>query len=94
MPLLLKGTNWTDRHAAIVGSPARWATDSRGGRRVFAHLPGHCPRLTVTGLTVNPRLSAHTFSATVIIRADTSDSTYERTAGASFCKSCLATIAK
>jgi hypothetical protein len=52
------------------------------------------PRLATSGLTVNPKLSAHTISATVIIRTDTSDSTYERTAGASFCKSCLATIAK
>ena len=50
--------------------------------------------MLTSGLTVNPQLSADTFSATVIIRADTSDSTYERTAGASFCKSCLATIAK
>jgi hypothetical protein len=33
-----------------------------------------CSRLTTSGLTVNPQLSAHTFSATVIIRADTSDS--------------------
>jgi hypothetical protein len=51
-------------------------------------------QLSTSGLTLNPQLSAHTFSATVIIRADTSDSTYERTAGANFCKSCLATIAK
>ena len=38
--------------------------------------------------------SAQTLSATVIIKADASDSTYERTADASFCKSCLATIAQ
>jgi hypothetical protein len=47
-----------------------------------------------TGLTVKPRLSAQTLSATVIIKADASDSTNVRIAGASFCKSCLATIAK
>jgi hypothetical protein len=49
-------------------------------------------QLVITGLTVNPRLSAHTFSATVIIKADASDSTNVRIAGVSFCKSCLATI--
>jgi hypothetical protein len=36
-------------------------------------------------LTVNRQLSPHTFSATVIIKADASDLTYERIAGASFC---------
>jgi hypothetical protein len=49
-------------------------------------------QLSPTGLAVNPQLSAHTFSPAVIIRTDTSDSPYERTAGASFYKSCLAAI--
>jgi hypothetical protein len=48
--------------------------------------------LARSGQTVNPRRSAQTFSATVIIKADVSDSTYVRIAGVSFCKSCLATI--
>jgi hypothetical protein len=51
-------------------------------------------RLSLSGLTVDPRLSAHTFSATVIIKANASDSTNVRIAGVSFCKSCLATITK
>jgi predicted site-specific integrase-resolvase len=34
------------------------------------------------------------FSATVIIKTDASDLTYERTADARFSKSCLATIAQ
>jgi hypothetical protein len=63
-------------------------------RPVFAGLAPLGLRSTVAGLALNPQLPAQTLSATVIIKVGASDSTYERTADASFCKSCLAAIAQ
>ena len=49
---MLKGTNWTDFHTALVGLATRQATGScRRCRPLFADLLGRHP-----GLTVNPEV--------------------------------------
>jgi len=88
-------------HKGEVKYDTRATSLKRSGRRwklVLALGEGWCVpdfyQLLLTDLPVTPQLSAQTPPATVIINADASDSTYERTADASFCKSCLATIAQ